>query len=178
VRSGIADKNNFMEKLYFYLFSFLTLAPALLAALSTSPVYAVLNLAFSFFSLAGLYILLSAEFVAVSQIIVYTGAIVILFLFVVMVINIKHHSEKLEKINTLPKLTSALLALGLLVSLISLILKSQLGLPQNPLPVFKAIDLAKLFLGDYLLPFELISLVLLLAIIGTVVLAKNEEERH
>ncbi len=165
-----------MEKLYFYLFSFLTLAPAMMAVLSTSPVYAILNLAFSFFSLAGLYILLSAEFVAVSQIIVYTGAIVILFLFVVMVINIKHYSEKIEKINTLPKLISALLALGLFVSLASLILRNQLLLPQNPLPIFKAFDLAKLFLGDYLLPFELISLVLLLAIIGTVVLAKNEEE--
>lgn len=165
-----------MEKLYFYLFSFLTLAPALLAVLSTSPVYAILNLAFSFFSLAGLYILLSAEFIAVSQIIVYTGAIVILFLFVVMVINIRQYSEKLEKINTLPKLAAALLAFGLLIDLIALILKNQLTLTPAALPIYKAFDLAKLFLGDYLLPFEMISLVLLLAIIGTVVLAKNEEE--
>jgi len=165
-----------MEKLYFYLFSFLTLAPALMAVLSTSPVYAVLNLAFSFFSLAGLYILLSAEFIAVSQIIVYTGAIVILFLFVVMVINIKQNSEKLEKINTLPKLTAALLAFGLFIDLIALILKNQLALTPQALPVYKAFELAKLFLGDYLLPFEMISLVLLLALIGTVVLAKNEEE--
>jgi len=165
-----------MEKLYFYLFSFLTLAPALMAVLSTSPVYAVLNLAFSFFSLAGLYILLSAEFIAVSQIIVYTGAIVILFLFVVMVINIKQNSEKLEKINSLPKLTAALLALGLFINLTALILKNQFILPQSPAPIYSAFDLAKLFLGDYLLPFEMISLVLLLAIIGTVVLAKNEEE--
>ncbi len=165
-----------MEKLYFYLFSFLTLAPALMAVLSTSPVYAVLNLAFSFFSLAGLYILLSAEFIAVSQIIVYTGAIVILFLFVVMVINIKQNSEKLEKINTLPKLTAALLVFGLFIDLIALILKNQLALTPQALPVYKAFELAKLFLGDYLLPFEMISLVLLLALIGTVVLAKNEEE--
>jgi NADH-quinone oxidoreductase subunit J len=165
-----------MEKLYFYLFSFLTLAPALMAVLSTSPVYAILNLAFSFFSLAGLYILLSAEFIAVSQIIVYTGAIVILFLFVVMVINIKQNSEKLEKINTLPKLTAALLVFGLFIDLIALILKNQLALTPQALPVYKAFELAKLFLGDYLLPFEMISLVLLLALIGTVVLAKNEEE--
>jgi NADH-quinone oxidoreductase subunit J len=165
-----------MEKLYFYLFSFLTLAPAMMAVLSTSPVYAILNLAFSFFSLAGLYILLSAEFVAVSQIIVYTGAIVILFLFVVMVLNIRHHSEKIERINSFPKLTAALLALGLLIDLIALILKNQLTLAPATLPLYKAFDLAKLFLGDYLLPFEMISLVLLLALIGTVVLAKNEEE--
>lgn len=165
-----------MEKLYFYLFSFLTLAPALMAVLSTSPVYAVLNLAFSFFSLAGLYILLSAEFVAVSQVIVYTGAIVILFLFVVMVINIKSTPEKIEKINTLQKLITALLAAGLFLSLTTFVLKSGLVFEAATLPLFKAVDLAKLFLSDYLLPFELISLVLLLAVIGTVVLAKNEEE--
>lgn len=164
----------------FYFLTFLTLFAALGVVFSRNPIYSVLFLILTFFSLSGHYILLNAQFVAAVNIIVYAGAIMVLFLFVIMFLN-----QEEEQGHSKPLLTkvAGVISGGLLLVIMIAVLKdadvgsydaanfnSQIGMVEN---------LGQLLFTKYLLPFELASVLFLAAMVGAVMLGKKEaQQRH
>lgn len=164
-----------MSHYLFYILSALSIISALLVVFSRVPVYSVLWLVVCFFTIAGHYIMLNAQFLAIVHIIVYAGAIMVLFLFVVMLLNLNKENEQ-HKINWVK--FAAVISGGILfLTLIAAMKSSDLG--TYSLPVKSEIGFVqnvgmKLF-TDYVLPFELSSVLFLSAMIGAVVLAKKEK---
>ena len=163
--------------LAFYAFSTVTVAAALMVTLSRNPVHSVLWLILAFLSSAGLFVLLGAEFVAMLLIIVYVGAVAVLFLFVVMMLDIDFSELKGEMAKYMP--------LGLLVGVVVLMQlalgvgawvqsKGALGLRAAITPDASKIEntraLGMLLYDKYLLLFQLSGLILLVAMIGAIVL--------
>ncbi len=163
-----------MTATLFYFIAFLTIISALFVVLNRNPVYSALMLVFCFFSLAALYVLLEAYFVAVLEIIVYAGAIMVLFLFVIMLINVGKEiaaTSIIVKAKVLPFVLVVLFSLNIIL----LILWRNEGLHQSNTisSVGSIIAIGQALFTKYLLPFEIASLLLLVALIGTVYLAKK-----
>ena len=158
----------------FYFIGFLAVISALFVVLNRNPVYSAVMLVFCFFSLAALYVLLEAYFVAVLEIIVYAGAIMVLFLFVIMLINVGNEmktSKYLQKTKAIPLFLMSLFLLNILL----LILWRSEGLhqPSTISTVGGIAAIGQALFTKYVLPFEIASLLLLVALIGTVYLAKR-----
>ncbi len=163
--------------LAFYAFAIVTVAAALMVTLSRNPVHSVLWLILTFLSSAGLFVLLGAEFVAMLLIIVYVGAVAVLFLFVVMMLDIDFAELKGEMAKYMP--------LGLLVGVV-IIMQLALGVgawvqadgamglrgavAPDPLKVENTRALGLLIYDKYLMLFQLSGLILLVAMIGAIVL--------
>lgn len=164
-----------MSQLVFYLLSALTVLSALVVVFSKHPMYSVLSLIVCFFTIAGHYVMLHAQFLAITHIIVYAGAIMVLFLFVVMLLNLNKESEphKSAKLRIAATLSAGMLFITLIASLRSTRLGS-FHLPKDTgLGMVQQVG-QKLF-TDYLLPFEISSILFLSAMIGAVLLAKKEK---
>ena len=164
-----------MTAALFYFIACLTIISALFVVLNRNPVYSAVMLVFCFFSLAALYVLLEAYFVAVLEIIVYAGAIMVLFLFVIMLINVGKEiaaTSIIVKAKVLPFLLVVLFSLNIIL----LILWRNEGLHQsNTISSVGSITaIGQALFTKYLLPFEIASLLLLVALIGTVYLAKRK----
>jgi len=163
-----------MTAALFYFIAFLTIISALFVVLNRNPVYSAVMLVFCFFSLAALYVLLEAYFVAVLEIIVYAGAIMVLFLFVIMLINVGKEiaaTSIIVKAKVFPFVLVVLFSLNIIL----LILWRNEGLHQsNTISSVGSITaIGQALFTKYLLPFEIASLLLLVALIGTVYLAKK-----
>ncbi len=166
---------------HFYLFGVIALASAIAFVTRKSPVAAALWLVNTMFSLAALYVMLDAQFVGVMQVLVYAGAIMVVFLFVVMLLNLGHPSELADARSTGWKLAAGLVGLGLLSEIMVIIrtkLPQQLIVPRDfneqQLQKLNAVGMiAKPLFTDYLLAFELTSVLLLVAIAGAVVLGRG-----
>jgi NADH-quinone oxidoreductase subunit J len=166
---------------HFYLFGVIALASALAFVTRTSPVPAALWLVNTMFSLAALFVMLDAQFIGVMQVLVYAGAIMVVFLFVVMLLNLGHPSELAAPRGKWWKLAAGLVGLGLL-SEIMVIARAKLpqqlivptGFNERQLERLNAVGtIAEPLFRDYLLAFELTSVLLLVAIAGAVVLARG-----
>ena len=168
------------ELVVFGFASFLALAFALLMVVQKTPVRSVLSLVVTFFGLSVLAILLAAPFIAVLQIFVYAGAILVLFLFVIMLLNLKE--EAADKDDRPIQRT-----LGLLVALAlgGLLAGATLRAPVPPRAAFTGASipvpdeipaLGRLLFSDYLLAFEVLSLLLLVAAVGALLLSKRRFE--
>ena len=159
----------------FYLFALSTITGGLFTVLSRNPVHSVLWLILSFLSSAGLFILLGAEFVAMLMIIVYVGAVAVLFLFVVMMLDVDFASLKAEMAKYLPLglliviVLLMELAMGLAVWVPSDGAKMALGAPI-PADTHNTAALGLLIYDQYFLLFQLAGLILLVAMIGAIVL--------
>ena len=162
--------------LVFCLLGFNTLASAFLTVFSRNPIHSAIYLVICFFSIAGHYLLLNAQFLAIVHIIVYSGAIMILFLFTIMLMNLNKEDEVHK-----PRITR----LGAIVSfcLVCLVL---IAIFTNSKPIvgeyvatvedYQSINfLGKILLNEYMVPFEFASILLLTAMIGTVLLSKKEK---
>ena len=166
----------------FYLFGAAAIVASLLVIAQRNPIYSVLLLIASFGALSGLYVLLDAPFVAVIQIIVYAGAIMVLFLFVVMLLNAPHEdTEYDERVHPLlrpgPMRFGAALAGALLVELVWALTK---GAESGAFPsksVSDVGDIGRLLFTEYAFPFEVTSILILVAMVGAVVLARREGQR-
>jgi NADH-quinone oxidoreductase subunit J len=166
----------------FYLFAAVAVLASLLVIAQRNPIYSVLFLIASFGALSGLYVLLEAPFVAVIQIIVYAGAIMVLFLFVVMLLNAPHEDteEDLERGVRPPaagrvRVFGALLAIALVGELIWVVLASR----RAPIAfagegVSSVRVIGRTLFTDYAFPFEVTSVLILVALVGSVVLARRE----
>lgn len=164
-----------LDQVAFYIFSGILLLSALLAVTLRHPVYSVLCFLASMFSLAVLFFIQKAYFVAVIQITVYAGAILVLFLFVLMLIG---YEKEQRAFWTNPVRFGFAVTLAAL-SLIGLLWIYRTAISGSTAPSQHLIagsiqSVGRLLFNQYLLPFELLSLVLLVAIIGSVVLAKKE----
>ena len=166
---------------HFYLFGVIALASALAFVTRKSPVAAALWLVNTMFSLAALFVMLDAQFIGVMQVLVYAGAIMVVFLFVVMLLNLGHPSELADTRGLGWKLAAGLVGLGLLSEMMIILrakLPEQLIVPRDfndqQLQKLNAVGMiaAPLF-KDYLLAFELTSVLLLVAIAGAVILGRG-----
>ena len=171
---------------HFYLFGIVAVVSALLFVTRKSPVAAVLWLVNTMFSLAAMYVLLDAQFIGVMQVLVYAGAIMVVFLFVIMLLNLGHASELADARGLWWKLAAGLIGLALLAQVFTLTranVPEVLALPENALATEFArtgaiAPLAGPLFNEYQLAFEVTSVLLLAAVVGAVVLGKRRERTH
>jgi NADH-quinone oxidoreductase subunit J len=159
----------------FYFLSFFGVICALLVVFSRNAVHSVLYLILTFFAIAGHYILLNAQFLAAVHVIVYAGAIMVLFLYVIMLLNLNRETEPHK--SALLKFAAAISA-GLLLTVFVASLKgTELMIPptggSGDVGLVKS--LGRLLFKEYLLPFEISSVLLLAAMVGAVMLGKSEK---
>jgi NADH-quinone oxidoreductase subunit J len=160
----------------FYFLAAITLATAFLTIYSRNPIHSAIYLVICFFSIAGHYLLFNAQFLAIVHIIVYSGAIMVLFLFTIMLMNLNKENEVHK-----PRITR--LGAVVVFCLISLVLltifinsKPIVGEYDTSRTDFQSIKvLGKILLNEYMVPFEFASILLLVAMIGTVLLSKKEK---
>jgi len=154
--------------------AFLMLATALGVVLLESIVHSAFLLGGVFISISGLYILLNAGFVAAAQILIYVGAVNVLILFGIMLVN---KSQDFTPVRNawLGKAATALVCFGLFALLSTMVLATTWPISSGPIAGDAAlVEIGKHFFSDYLLPFELASVLLLMALIGAIVLARRE----
>ncbi len=159
----------------FYFLSFFGVICALLVVFSRNAVHSVLYLILTFFAIAGHYILLNAQFLAAVHVIVYAGAIMVLFLYVIMLLNLNQETEPHK--STVLKFAAAISA-GLLLTVFVGSLKGTELMTQQQGPatdVGLVKSLGRLLFTEYLLPFEISSVLLLAAMVGAVMLGKSEQ---
>jgi NADH-quinone oxidoreductase subunit J len=162
----------------FYVFGAIAVVASLLVIAQRNPIYSVLLLIASFGALSGLYVLLDAPFVAVIQIIVYAGAIMVLFLFVVMLLNAPHEQTEQDErtfalMRTGPMRFGGFLAVALALELVWALSNGRgLGvLGRGGAPSVAAIG--RSLFTDYAFAFEVTSVLILVAMVGAVVLARR-----
>lgn len=146
-----------------------------MVVLAKNPIHSVLYLVFTFFCISGHYVLLNAQFLMAVNIIVYAGAIMVLFLFVIMMFDLRKNQP--ESKSNLTKLAGSVVAGSLLVVLIALVRQNNFQTPQVQGFVSQTgmvENLGKVLYSEYLLPFELVSILFFVAMVGAVLLGKRE----
>ena len=162
-----------MQSYLFYIFTALTLICGALVILNRNPVNSAMFLVLSIASLAGLFVLLHAFFLAAIQVLVYAGAVIILFLFVIMLLDLKEEERRRIKIFGAWAGIIAVVAIGFVLT--RAISRSDLpAVTQGALPAGSTTALGKLLFTEYLLPFEILSVLLLVAMVGVVLLSKRD----
>ncbi len=163
-----------MDQILFYLFSALALGSASYFVFAKNPLYAILSLIVTFFTIAALYILLNAQFLGIIQIIVYAGAIMVLFLYVLMMLNLNKEDEsKKHNINKLVGIVAGgILFVGMLGAYKGL--KTGVATKDIDVSVGLTKNLGKLLFNEYVLPFELASILILAGIVGAVLIGKKD----
>ena len=157
--------------LAFYVFATMTIASAMAVIFARNPVHSVLWLILAFFNSAGLMLLVGAEFIAMVLVIVYVGAVAVLFLFVVMMLDVDFASLRSGFTRNLP--FGLLIALVLLAEIVIAISARQAGPVSGVIPASSQpniVALGEMLYSRYLFPFEIAGLILLVAMIGAIVL--------
>ncbi|OIQ16004.1 MAG: NADH dehydrogenase [Flavobacterium sp. MedPE-SWcel] len=159
----------------FYILSAITLGTAFLTIFSKNPIHSAIYLVLCFFSIAGHYLMFNAQFLAIVHVIVYSGAIMILMLFTIMLMNLNKENEKnksgLTRIAAV--ISFCLVAFVLLATFVkaqpAIIEYKEAGVDYQSIQV-----LGQVLLNDYMVPFEFASVLLLVSMIGAVLLSKKE----
>jgi NADH-quinone oxidoreductase subunit J len=156
----------------FWIFAIIGIAGAVGLIFNRNAVYAALSLVLNFFSIAGLYLTLNAEFLAVIQVIVYAGAIMVLFLFVIMLLNLR--DEQGVTRSDLRRGVAFLLGAAFIAELV-LVFRSFQNKPLNTgtFPYGKVEPVGEQLMTQYLFPFEMISVILIAALIGAIIVARK-----
>ena len=171
-----------VETIVFYTLSGLILGLGVAVITTPNTVHSVLYLVMSFLGVAVIFVVLEAEFLAVIQVLVYAGGIVVLYLFVVMLVNLKRDPEAHQDPRRLSVVGLAL-AGAVLLELVGIIVYSYSREPSEPVAAAPVASVAVqgnveqigwLLYTDYLIPFEVASVLLLVAMVGAIVLAKRE----
>ena len=166
-----------MHKVIFLYFAAVILASAVLMITRRNPVHSVMFMLLLFFHIAGVFVLLNAEFIAAVQLIVYAGAILILYLFVVMLLNVDKERSMARANRFWPWIT----AFGVLIAgeMVLLIMRGRFPADINsPMPPAGTgvKELGMALYQKYLVPFEIASVILLVGLVGAVMLAKKREK--
>lgn len=171
----------FSGPILFYLVSTVAVISAISVVLQKHPVYSVISLIVTLVSLAVIFLLLNAQFLAAIQIIVYAGAIMVLFLFVVMLLNLSKGEGEEGKDRLFIQKRAALIIGGALLVVMGLVIKTSLFKGKDGVYTDQIVNtigntelIGKLLFTEYLLPFEITSVLLFAAILGTIVLAKKK----
>ena len=163
-----------LQNILFYIFSALTLGCGVLVIanpFSRNPVTSAMFLVLTIISMAGLFVLLHAFFLAAVQILVYAGAVIVLFLFVIMLLDLK--AEAMRRIK-LYGLLAGFVSVGAILTIFLRSLGSTLfNTDSQPAPEGGPAELGKLLFTSYVLPFEVVSVLLLVAMIGVILLSKK-----
>lgn len=164
-----------LTKYVFYFLSIMALYSAVMVLLSKKPIHSVLYLTLTFFAIAGHYILLNAQFLAVVHIIVYAGAIMVLFLFTVMLLNL--NDEERSPKPGLVKAAAILAGCLLMIVMLGIFRGYDVAVVQDPqmTQVGLVKNLGKVLYEQYLFPFEISSVLFLTAMVGAVLLGKKEQ---
>lgn len=157
----------------FYFLAFVAILGALMVVFSRNPVASVIFLVLTFFTVACHYMLMNAQFLAAVHVIVYAGAIMVLFLYVIMLLNLNEEGEKQKTL--LVKVASVVTG-GLLMMVLSGALRTAETVYVNTSVAGTARNLGKVLLNEYLLPFEAVSVLLLVALVGAIMLAKSRKK--
>ena len=172
------------EALLFYVFAAVTVIGSLIVVTQRNPVYSLLSLVGAFFGLCGLYVLLEAPFLAVVQIIVYAGAIMVLFLFVVMVLNVPRE-DAAEWDRAHPLFRPMAMRVG---AALALLLTVELGWALSRTPgltaaigedrpaVSSLAELGRVLFTKYMFAFEVTSILIIAAMVGAVVLSRKRDD--
>jgi NADH-quinone oxidoreductase subunit J len=158
----------------FYFLSFLAVLSAFMVVYSKNPVHSVLYLIITFFSIAGHYILLNAQFLAAVHVIVYAGAIMVLFLYVIMMLNLNKDTEaqKSNYLKLAATVAGGIFMIVLIGSLKGVEKIEHMSGGNQSAGLIK--NLGQVLYKDYMLPFEMASILFLAAMVGAVMLGKNE----
>jgi NADH-quinone oxidoreductase subunit J len=163
----------------FIVLAIVAIASALSMLLSRNAIYSALFLVINFATIAVFFLLLGSPFLAMAQITVYAGAIMVLFLFVIMLLG----AEQLSQEGGLPWQRPVAIILGVVLLVETGIIIYSLGFQERLLPSFSSfaseyaspVDIGMVLFNEYLLPFEITSVLLLVAMIGAIVLTKNQK---
>ena len=165
-----------MEDILFYLFAALTLMCGVLVVanpFSRNPVTSAMFLVLTIVSMGGLFVLLHAFYIAAVQVLVYAGAVMVLFLFVIMLLDLKE--EQRRKINKFGWVTGLISVGTILTVFLQAIFESRApGGVASPALEGATRPLGKMLFSDYLLPFEILSVLLLVAMVGVILLSKKD----
>jgi NADH-quinone oxidoreductase subunit J len=160
----------------FYFLSFLAILSALMVILSKNPIHSVLYLILTFFTLSGHYVLLNAQFLAIVNVIVYAGAIMVLFLFTIMFLNLKDDTFTGSRI--MYHLGAGLVVFTLAGLIILKISKEPIVIAENghfDSQIGMVENLGQVLFKRFLVPFELVSVLFLSAMVGAVMLGRREK---
>lgn len=164
-----------MQDALFYLFAFLTLVCGFLVVanpFSRNPVTSAMFLVLTIGALAGLFVLLHAFFLAAVQVLVYAGAVMVLFLFVIMLLDLPAEERRRIKI---AGALAGLVSVGIILAIfLQSLLQAHLHVSSSPTLEGGTVPLGQLLFSQYLLPFEIVSVLLLVAVVGVVLLSKKE----
>ena len=172
------------EHLIFYAFAAITVLGSLFVIVQRNPIYSVLALIAAFFGLSGLYVLLDAPFVAIVQIIIYAGAIMVLFLFTVMLLNVpREDAAEWDRTHPLyrpwPRRIGGLLAVLLIVQLAWALMRTpglRDGVGLQSAGIADVGELGRVLFTDYMFAFEVTSILILASMVGAVILARRQSE--
>jgi len=161
-----------METVLFVLFGAIAVCGAIMVVTRKSPMASALYLILTLFAVAALFVLRQAHFLAAVQVIVYAGAVVVLFVFVIMLINVPEDRLPVERATTTRVL--GVIAAGILI-LESAVLARRYWMPKGPAAEVGTVEaVGRALFTDYLLAFEITSVLLLAAVIGAIALAKRK----
>ena len=167
------------EMILFFIFGAVSLIGAIAVISFRHPIYSALSLIVTFFAQAGLFVILGAHFVAAVQVIVYAGAIMVLFLFVIMLLNLGTLSAKgalTGKLKGVAIILGILLAAQGIYIAVNALKNTALQDAEAATETVTTYKIGELLFSKYLLPFEVTSLILLAALIGVIVLVKRENQ--
>ncbi|EEF60819.1 NADH-quinone oxidoreductase subunit J family protein [Pedosphaera parvula] len=162
-----------MPEYLFYIFAALTLICGAFVIINRNPINSAMCLVLSIGSMAGLFVLLNAFFLGAVQVLVYAGAVMVLFLFVIMLLDLK--AEERRRVNLFGAVTGVTS-----VAAIAFIFYKALAASKDQLPnvtdraVGGTVELGTKLFSDYLLPFEILSILLLVAMVGVILLSKKD----
>jgi NADH-quinone oxidoreductase subunit J len=171
-----------IEQIIFYVFSLILIFAAGMVITVRNPVFAALSLVLAFFTSAAIWVLLEAEFLALTLVLVYVGAVMVLFLFVVMMLDINLAALREGFAKYLP--FGAVVAIIMLAQLAVIVGPEQFGLDKIADPLAKGADysntkeLGGVLYTDYLYPFEIAAVILLVAIIAAIVLTMRKRKKR
>ena len=162
------------EAISFYVLATVTVASAAVVVLARSLIYSAFALLFTFFGVAGLYVLLGADFLAATQLLVYVGGILVLLLFGVMLTHKLYDLDLRSEVTQF--LPGLIVAAGLFAVLVLTFNKTQWAAGPGRPPAATTAEIGRLFMGQYILPFEAASVLLLVALMGAAMIVRRRKE--
>ena len=162
------------EAAIFYVFAVITVGSAAVVVLARSLIYSAFALLFTFFGVAGLYVLLGADFLAATQLLIYVGGILVLLLFGVMLTHKIYELDLRSEVTQF--LPGAIIWAGILSLLLVITFGTQWKVGPGRPPASTTAEIGRQFLGPYLLPFEAASILLLVALMGAAMIVRRRRE--
>ena len=161
------------EALFFYIFAALTVIGSIVVVSHKNPVASAISMVLTFFFTAFLFVLLRAQFIAAIQVLVYAGAIIVLFLFTVMFLNIKENALQFDSMNITKKITFLIIIIAVTGYFASKLTTKMVPFSEVSEDFGTVESVGRVLFTDFLLPFELTSVLIVAAIIGVVSIAKR-----